>query len=303
MVLNWLSATDDPFTRPGAVELQSSIHSQLSGSFADEEAAASFLSSDRTYWRQQAVIRSQRVMGKPISGTILEIGAGSGWCSRLLSVLPGVTKIYCMDYDPVAVNVLMPQVQKILSAHTEKIEPVCGTFNSIPLTDELDFIVSIGALHHSENLFATLSESFKALKPGGWLFTAEPAYYDSETNQQIFDRYKKEDPNSIKKYGRPAKHEENSDHYYRLCEFVSASYSAKFDVFPFAFDIDGDRNADDRTLSERRIGQGFHRNVLFPYFAKNLENPVCDRLFLMLRKLADGGRKTGHVLSGLGVEF
>jgi hypothetical protein len=135
------------------------------------------------------------------------------------------------------------------------------------------------------------------------LFAAEPAYYDSDTNQQIVDRYKKEDPNSIQKYGRHAKHEENSDHYYRLCEFISASYSSKFDVFPFTFDIDGHRNVDDQTLSERRVGKGFHSNVLFPYFAKNIANPVFDRLFLMLRKPADGGYETGHILSGSAKQF
>ncbi|MEQ9448162.1 MAG: hypothetical protein RLN70_04540, partial [Rhodospirillaceae bacterium] len=94
MVLNWLDGKDDRFTRPGAVELQSSIHKQLANSFKDAESAAQFLSSDRTHWRQQAVIRSQHVMGKPISGTIREIGAGSGWCSSLLSTLPDVQKIY-----------------------------------------------------------------------------------------------------------------------------------------------------------------------------------------------------------------
>ena len=297
MTLNWLDGKIDPFIRPGAVELQSSLHSQLIKNFANEDAAARFLSSDRVHWRRQAVLRSQHIMGKPISGTVLEIGAGSGWCSSLLSLMPNVNKIYCMDYDPVSVNTLIPQVQTVLSADASKIEKVYGTFNDIKLINELDFIVSIGALHHSENLFVTLSECFKALKPGGWLFATEPAYYDSENNRAILNRYKKEDLNSIAKYGRRAKHEENSDHYYRLCEYTAASYSSKFDTFPFVFDIDGNRNADDRALSERKVGQGFHKNVFFPYFAKDVGNPVFYSLLLMLQKPEDGGCETGHVLS------
>ncbi|MSO73324.1 MAG: methyltransferase domain-containing protein [Rhodospirillaceae bacterium] len=67
----------------------------------------------------------------------------------------------------------MPQVQKVLGADSSKIQRVFGSFNSIPIENEMDLVVSIGALHHSESLFVTLSECFKALKPGGWLVATE----------------------------------------------------------------------------------------------------------------------------------
>ncbi len=299
-ILNWLEGRHDTYTRPSAVELQSAVHRNLAANFKDEAAAAAFMGSDRSYWRQQVVIKSQLFMGRNFSGSVLEIGAGSGWCSSLLSTMPRVEKVYCTDYDPVSVEVLMPQVQKVLGANSGKIQRVLGSFNSIPIENEVDLVVSVGALHHSENLFVTLAGCFKALKPGGWLVATEPAYPDTETNSQIQARYKKEDPASVKKYGRVTRHEDNSDHYYRFSEFLTAAYSAKFDVFPFVFDLNGSRQADDRTLAERKVATGFFPNVLYPYFAKSPASPMFDSLLLALQKPVDGGCDLGHVLSGQG---
>ena len=299
-VLNWLEGRHDVYSRTGAADLQSSIHRGLMNTFKDEAGAAGFLASDRSHWRQQAIIKSQFIMGRTFSGSILEIGAGTGWCSSLLSTLAQVERVYCSDYDAVAVETLMPQVQKVLNAVPEKIQRVYGSFNSIPLENEVDSVVSIGALHHSENLFLTLSECFKALKPGGWLVASEPAYSDAETNRQIEARYKKEDAGSLKKYGKVTRHEDNSDHYYRLSEFIAAAYSAKFDVFPFVFDLAGSRHADDRVLSERKTATGFFPNVLYPYFAKNPANPMFDTLLMVAQKPLNGGCELNHVLSGTG---
>lgn len=299
-VLNWLEGRHDVYSREGAADLQSSIHRSLMNTFKDEAGAAAFLGSDRSHWRQQAIIKAQFVMGKTFAGSILEIGAGTGWCSSLLSTVPQVQRVYCSDYDRVAVETLMPQVQKVLHAQSTKIQRVYGSFNSIPMENEVDTVISIGALHHSENLFVTLSECFKALKPGGWLVASEPTYSDTETNRQVEARYKREDPASLKKYGKVTRHEDNSDHYYRLSEFIAAAYAAKFDVYPFLFDLTGSRHADDRTLSERKTATGFVANVLYPYFAKTPANPMFDSLLLVLQKPADGGCDLHHVLSGTG---
>lgn len=286
-MLNWLENSENEHIREGAVELQSQVHTKLLDQFTSPEAAQRFLMSGRTAWRRDALIKAQLVMHKEYSGQVLEIGAGSGWCSSLISTVPEVDRVYCLDYDPVSVQMLMPVVQKSIGANTAKIERVIGSYNSLPLENEIDFVVSIGALHHSEHLFATLSECFKVLKPGGWLFASEPVYFDSETNKEILARYKKEDPNSQSKYGKATKHEDNSDHYYRLCEYISACYAAKFDVYPFVFELNGSRHANDTTLRNRQTSDGFFTNVLYPYFAVNPANPMFDRLMLVLQKPND----------------
>jgi len=187
-MLNWLAETSDPYEREGAVDLQSKIHTNLLDSFDSPEAAQKFLSGGRTFWRREALIKSQLVAGREFHGTILEIGAGTGWCSSLLSTVDEVDKVYCLDYDPVSVQMLMPVVQKVIGANSSKIERVIGSFNSMPLEEEIDSVISIGALHHSEHLYASLQSCFKALKPGGWLFASEPVYFDNETNTEILGR-------------------------------------------------------------------------------------------------------------------
>ena len=172
-MLNWLAETSDPYEREGAVDLQSKIHTNLLDSFDSPEAAQKFLSGGRTFWRREALIKSQLV---------------AGWCSSLLSTVDEVDKVYCLDYDPVSVQMLMPVVQKVIGANSSKIERVIGSFNSMPLEEEIDSVISIGALHHSEHLYASLQSCFKALKPGGWLFASEPVYFDNETNTEILGR-------------------------------------------------------------------------------------------------------------------
>ncbi|MHB1206788.1 MAG: class I SAM-dependent methyltransferase [Rhodospirillaceae bacterium] len=302
-MLNWLEGKADQFTRPGAVELEGLIHQDTIGLFASPESALNFLGLDRTYWRRQSIIKSQLVTGRIISGTVLEVGAGTGWCSSLISTLPGVDKVYAVDYDPIAVERLMPQVQKALGAQGHKIERVLGSFNHIPLDSEVDYVFSIGALHHSENLFHTLSECFKALKPGGCLVAAEPTFADSETNLQIHGRATGINQGLVKKHGLRTTFTDNSNHYYRLCEFLTAAYAAKFDVWPFVFDTAGDKAASDGMLSRRQAYTGFQPNVLFPYFAKNPANPVFDNLLLVMQKPADGGVDLGHVLTGSAPDF
>ena len=68
-------------------------------------------------------------------------------------------------------------------------KPTLGSFNQIPVTSFFDFVVAMGALHHSTNLLRTLQECAKALKPGGFLIAQEPASEDSATNEEFLARY------------------------------------------------------------------------------------------------------------------
>ena len=297
-MLNWLDGVQDEHIRDGAIELQSSIHTNMIARFATQDTAVEFMKSGRNAWRYLSLSKIPLVMNRAVEGTVLEIGAGSGWASAIMSQVQTVQKIYCLDYDPVSVEQLMPRVHRVLSPSPDKIERVLGSYNKMPLADEVDLIISIGALHHAESLHRVLEECHKVLKPGGWLFATEPVLPDTENNKSVYDRYKKEDPNSMLKYGRLALHEENSDHYYRISEFVAAAYAARYDVYPFIFDLDGSRHADDSVFRERKTATGFHPNILYPFYAPNVVAPEFDSLFLMLQKPLDGGIGVGHQISG-----
>jgi len=80
----------------------------------------------------------------------------------------------------VSVDELMPTFFSKYGADEKKITRVIGSYNAMKLKDSsIDCIVSIGALHYSENLESTFAESYRVLKPGGVLIASEPCYVNS----------------------------------------------------------------------------------------------------------------------------
>ena len=131
----------------------------------------------------------KQVIGKEIHGTILEIGSGTGIYSCLISKLESVKKIYTLDYSKACIEQLLPFVIDQFNLNEKermKIFPVVGSFNNIQLQDNsIDFIVAMGALHHSEDREVTFKEVYRVLKPGGYLIACERASYDTTTNQEL----------------------------------------------------------------------------------------------------------------------
>lgn len=160
-------------------------------------------------------------------GRVLEIGAGDGWCSAVICSRFDIDEMYVMEIDEPAVNVLIPQTLKLFGVDLSKVTGVLGSFNKIPLVDHFDFVVSMGALHHSSNLFSSLSELTKCLKPGGWLLAQEPSMDDSTRNEFYARREDQEvtfhDEITIKNGSR-------SDVFYRRCEYLTAGYHAGLDI-------------------------------------------------------------------------
>lgn len=277
---DWNVQADAPNIRPGAIDLQSELHRRLYSSLGPE-----MLDTPRTFWRRKVLDKFESFMGHPLCGKILEIGAGTGWCSALLSRKDKVEGVWTLEYDSYCVRELMPVLFGRLGAREEKITRVLGSFNHMPQAKgRFDSVISIGALHHSENLPQTLRACFEALKPGGYLMATEGCESNSLTLADQHAKEEKIDAASQSKYGKVTRHKDNSDHYYRVCEFEAAAFQAGFDVWAFTFDKDGDRRWDDTLFRERKTYEGFHKIVAFPYFAQDLGNPLFDKLVLMLRK-------------------
>ncbi|HEX9814053.1 MAG TPA: methyltransferase domain-containing protein, partial [Myxococcota bacterium] len=149
--LNWSPEQDAENIREGARDLQSELHRRVyDPNFDDPVAARRFLESPRTYWRRRALEKFELFQDRPIHGDVMEIGAGTGWCSAWLSRKPDVNKVYALEYDPYAVDHLMPKVFRQADADVSKIVRVLGSFNHMPqVYGQLDLVVSIGAIHHS----------------------------------------------------------------------------------------------------------------------------------------------------------
>ena len=281
-VLDWHVEADLANIRPGAIELQSALHERMYSSIFDRrESAIEWLNGGRTYWRLQTLYKLETLIETPLQGRILEIGAGVGWCSGVLSHSSAVSEVYALEYDPYCVNTLMPKVHKCLDADVEKVHYVHGSFNHIPESNAFDLIVSMGALHHSENLQQTLQACYDALRPGGYLLASEPVEQNSLSIAAERQKENKDDVHSVRKYGRPTQHKDNSDHYYRLCQYESTAYFAGFNVWPFLFDHETGTPASDAIFQNRTCYDGHQVIVHQPFFAR--EN-LYDGLMLVLQK-------------------
>ena len=291
--LDWKIEEDNINIREGAINLRSKVAENLYyHSLKDEKSTLQFVSFGRNYWRWQTLLKSELIFNKKIGGNIIEIGAGTGWCSALLSKNSSSERIYVLDYDQYSVEVLMPLVFKNLNADITKLTPVLGSYNNMKCPDaSIDYIISIGAIHHSENLLATFKEAYRALKPGGILLASEHCHPNSYTIDEMnSDNDKLIDSSTAKKmYGveKNIKAKDNSDHNYRICEFEAFAYHCGFDVMPYIFDINGEQ-ADDSIFYKPVPYSDYSNKIYFPYFAKNKQEAIFDNLFLVLQKPIQG---------------
>jgi len=263
--------------------------------FESAKNARAFLQTPRTYWRHRVLEKFEIFAGHPLRGRVMEIGAGTGWCSAVISRLPAVSEVFALEYDPYCIQTLIPRAHAALEAETAKVRRVLGSFNTMKCdAGSFDLVVSIGALHHSENLAITLAESFRILAPGGWLIASELCAPNGVTQQEQW--LKENTPVNGVTW------RDTSNHYYRVCEYEAAAFAAGFDTHAFAFDAttaSGGRIAQLRRKAreylrgdamfrrETGVDQGYSRDAAYPYFARDAfgkKPPLYDALVLFLQK-------------------
>lgn len=288
--LEWSFEDDLKNIREGAIELRAKVTQNMYiRNYSTPDRARNMISNDGARWRISAINKIEFITGKKIFGKVIEIGAGTGYFSALLSKQAGPEVIYCLDYDRVSVDELMPLVFKNLDADTSKIKTVLGSYNAMKIADNyFDFVISLGAIHHSENLTATLQECYRVLQPGGFLVASEhchPNSYSIENQTNDYETYLSAERVKVLYNDETlrVKAKDNSDHYYRLCEFEAHAYSAGFNVLPFVFDINGEKASDSIFINPQPFA-GYSNRTFFPYFAKNLKKPIFDNLLLILQK-------------------
>ncbi len=159
---------------------------------------------------------------------VLELGAGDGWCSLFMLKNFELEELHAMEINDAAVHSLIPKVLELSGKDLSHCTVIKGSFNNIENKEYYDYIIAMGALHHSSNLHKTFSEIWSALKPGGWLIAQEPFMPDFTTNDYYYQR---EDQNVDFKNLLKVKNNERSDLFYRLCEYQVAAYHAGFNFY------------------------------------------------------------------------
>lgn len=217
---NW-NPEGDRYLKSGERELHQFLHSARTNESADWKKILG--KKDRRWLPfQRAAAESGGIRGR-----VLEVGAGDGWCSAAMLRHYEVDESFIMEIDEAAIDSLIPATLRAFEVSDRNVTLVLGSFNTIPHVDYFDFIIAMGALHHSENLFVTLRSIWAALKPGGSLLSQEPAMADGTSNEFYWRRSRE-----VKKFqeGIEFRNDERSDHFYRKCEYLTALYHAGFEV-------------------------------------------------------------------------
>lgn len=190
---------------------------------------------DLVKMRVLGFLKAPVIMDDSYHGTVLEIGCGQGVLSACLSKLPGVEKVIALDYSSVYLEKVVPFTISQVGGNEAIIERVHGSFNAMELDDaSVDFVVSTGTLHHSEDLAATARECYRVLKPGGWCVHHDSIFGSTSWR---FDKSGLRKPLSkkklIQKYGdayadETITSEMLSSHWLHLCDIEYHFLRAKF---------------------------------------------------------------------------
>lgn len=220
-ILDWMPEKD-VYLKSKEVDIHDQFHNHLASGEITEKKL--FGTSNRKF-RIQSLNEAIAEAGIKITGKVLEVGAGDAWCSAYVAKNFDIDKIYTMEINRPAVEKLIPKVFDVVGVDKSKTATVLGTFNNIPVENEFDVILAMGALHHSSSLYHTFSNLYKALKPGGWLLAQEPYMVNTTPN----DFYSKRDAQEVSFKGiLEVKNADRTDVFYRECEYRVAAFHANF---------------------------------------------------------------------------
>ncbi len=152
---------------------------------------------------------------------VLDLGAGSCTLSLIMSEEEYVKSIVAVDISEKRMNSLCQRVQKEVGGKPEKLSYKEIDFNDpLPFADNaFDMVVMDAALHHSRNIWVTLSEIRRVLKPQGYFIAQREAYTSPFTHKRTF-RVILESPEAAAGVSENAYLKSQYDYYLRVNGFL-----------------------------------------------------------------------------------
>jgi ubiquinone/menaquinone biosynthesis C-methylase UbiE len=131
---------------------------------------------------------ANEIVAKMRSGTILDLGSGTGYLSiKIARRSPGL-QVYGID--------LSRQMVKIARRHARGVDNarfVFGNAAKLPFKDNsIDFVISTGALHHWKAPRLVFDECYRVLKPGkeAWIYDGCPeVFHDKAARRKVYEEY------------------------------------------------------------------------------------------------------------------
>ncbi len=164
----------------------------------------------------------------------VELGSGTGaFASMFCKLNPSVKKIFAVEICDRFPKTIIPEVsKKVLNTNFNKVLPILGSFNNLMIkNNELDFIIEMGSLHHSNNLSKSFSEISRTLKSKGKLLAFDRCHSNTLSDEKVKEMLDLEyDNNFLVSHGYPSNikltRRQNGEHEYRLFEWRKASEDA-----------------------------------------------------------------------------
>lgn len=188
-----------------------------------------YLKSMKLY---QDYIASEKKIKNLISNNsvIVDLAAGIGWTSALLSKLDKVDKVNCVEISKHRLDLLCPKAIEMFSGKPNKIKRYIGSFYSTKFKNEIaDVVYMSQAFHHANEPSKLLKESYRILKKDGVIvMIGEPA----KNLFKIFKRFiyfiikNKKVTFNFKELFPP--HKTQGDHIYSLSDYYLMSKAEGF---------------------------------------------------------------------------
>jgi ubiquinone/menaquinone biosynthesis C-methylase UbiE len=121
---------------------------------------------------------------------VLDLGAGSCTTSLVISKEDYVASVAAADISEARLETMSRQTQRVAGGDLAKLSYHAIDFNKpLPFEDSrFDLVVMDAALHHSRNIWETLGEIRRVLKPHGIFVAQREAYTSPLTNRITFKR-------------------------------------------------------------------------------------------------------------------
>jgi len=163
--------------------------------------------------------------------TIVDLAAGIGWTSALLSKLNIVKEVNCVDISKHRMDLICPKAIEMFEGRPEKINRFIGSFYSTKFENEsADVVFMSQAFHHADQPFKLLQETHRILKKNGIVIIIGEPY---KNLYKIFKRFiyffMKNKRFTFNFRELFPIHPVLGDHFYRVSDYFFISEAVGFD--------------------------------------------------------------------------
>jgi ubiquinone/menaquinone biosynthesis C-methylase UbiE len=163
---------------------------------------------------------------------VLDLAAGIGWTSALLSKLSGVSEVHAVEISRHRLDRLFPHAVTMFTGEEGKIHRYLGSFYDLHLPDRsMDVVYLSQAFHHADRPLHLLVESDRVLKRGGRiLLIGEPHVTGRQIARRILRKLVRERRLVTDFYALFPPDEDTGDHYYTRSDYYFMFRSMGYEI-------------------------------------------------------------------------